>query len=71
MGGQFLFEEDPVHLEREKRLEGKYLIATSEKDFETREAVRMYKELSEVKRGFRRLKDVLEMRPIYHKVEQG
>ncbi len=67
--GQFLFEEDPVHLEHEKRLEGKYLIATSEKDFEPLEAVRMYKELSEVERGFRCLKDVLEMRPIYHKVE--
>jgi len=68
--GQFLFEEDPVHLEREKRLEGKYLIATSEKDFEPLEAVRMYKELSEVERGFRCLKDVLEMRPIYHKIER-
>jgi transposase len=68
--GQFLFEEDPVHLAREKRLEGKYLIATSEKDFEPLEAVRMYKELSEVERGFRCLKDVLEMRPIYHKVER-
>jgi len=68
--GQLLFEEDPVHLEREKRLEGKYLIATSEKGFEPLEAVRMYKELSEVERGFRCLKDVLEMRPIYHKVER-
>lgn len=68
--GQFLFEEDPVHLQREKRLEGKYLIATSERGFEPLEAVRMYKELSEVERGFRCLKDVLEMRPIYHKVER-
>ncbi len=68
--GQFLFEEDPVHLTREKRLEGKYLIATSEKGLEPLEAVRMYKELSEVERGFRCLKDVLEMRPIYHKVER-
>lgn len=68
--GQFLFEEDPVHLERERRLEGKYLIATSEKGLEPLEAVRMYKELSDVERGFRCLKDVLEMRPIYHKVER-
>jgi hypothetical protein len=30
----------------------------------------MYKELSEVERGFRCLKDVLEMRPIYHKSER-
>jgi transposase len=67
--GQFLFEEDPLHLGREKRLEGKYLIATSEKSIQPLEAVQMYKELSEAERGFRCLKDVLEMRPIYHKSE--
>ena len=68
--GQFLFDEDPQHLQQEKRLEGKYLIATSEKNLEPLEVVRIYKELSEVERGFRCLKDVLEMRPIYHKSEQ-
>jgi transposase len=67
--GRFLFEEDAEHLEREKRLEGKYLIATSEKRLEALEAVRIYKELSEVERAFRCLKDVLQMRPIYHKSE--
>lgn len=67
--GGFSFEEDPVHLQREKRIEGKYLIATSEASLGALEAVRMYKELSEVERGFRSLKDVLEMRPIYHKSE--
>lgn len=68
--GRFHFEEDPLHLQREKRLEGKYLIATSEKHLEPLEGVRIYKELSEVERGFRCLKDVLEMRPIYHKSER-
>ena len=68
--GRFSFEEDPVHLEKEKRIEGKYLIATSEASLGALEAVRMYKELSEVERGFRCLKDVLEMRPIYHKSEK-
>ena len=68
--GRFSFEEDPVHLEKEKRIEGKYLIATSEASLGALEAVRMYKELSEVERGFRCLKDVLEMRPIYHKSER-
>ncbi len=68
--GRFDFEEDPLHLGREKRLEGKYLITTSEKDLEPLEAVRLYKELNEVERGFRCLKDVLQMRPIYHKSER-
>jgi transposase len=65
--GRFHFEEDPVHLEREKRLEGKYLIATTERQIRAQEAVRQYKELSDVERGFRSLKDVLAMRPIYHR----
>jgi transposase len=68
--GRFSFEEDPVRLEQEKRIEGKYLIATSEAGLGALDAVRMYKELSEVERGFRCLKDVLEMRPIYHKSER-
>lgn len=66
----FSFEEDPVRLQQEKSIEGKYLIATSEKDLSPLDAVQMYKELSEVERGFRCLKDVLEMRPIYHKSER-
>lgn len=68
--GRFSFEEDLLRLEQEKRIEGKYLIATSEPSLGALEAVRMYKELSEVERGFRCLKDVLEMRPIYHKSER-
>ena len=28
-----------------------------------------YKDLSDVERGFRQLKDVLAMRPIYHQIE--
>jgi len=68
-GGGFFFEEDPLHLKKEKRIEGKYLIATSEASLGALEALQMYKQLSEVERGFRSLKDVLEMRPIYHKNE--
>jgi transposase len=67
--GRFHFEEDPVALGREKSIEGRYVVATTEKELDPREAVRMYKELSEVERGFRCLKDVLEMRPIYHRSE--
>jgi transposase len=67
--GRFHFEEDPLALGREKSIEGKYVVATTEKGLDPREAVRMYKQLSEVERGFRCLKDVLEMRPIYHRSE--
>ncbi|WP_048814750.1 transposase, partial [Candidatus Methylacidiphilum fumarolicum] len=39
---------------------------TEEKHLSAVEAVGAYKELSQVERAFRKLKDVLEMRPIYH-----
>jgi transposase len=67
--GGFCFFEHPVHFERERRLEGRYVIATSETDLTALEAVAMYKDLTRVERGFRRLKDVLAMRPVYHRVE--
>ena len=45
------------------------MIATSEKDVTALDAVAWYKELIEVEHGFRSLKDVLALRPIYHRVE--
>lgn len=64
--GAFVFFDHPVHLPREQRLEGKYVIATSEKDVDAQAAVALYKQLTEVERRFRHLKDVLALRPIYH-----
>jgi transposase len=66
--GVFTFTEHPVRLQREKDLEGKYVLITSETDVTPQGAVQHYKELMEVERGFRSLKDVLAMRPIYHQV---
>jgi len=67
--GKFRFEEDPERFGAEKRLEGRYVIATSEKDFTALEAVAAYKQLTEVERGFRSLKDVLRLRPVWHHSE--
>ena len=64
--GAFRHFEHP-NLEREKAYEGKYLIQTEEQSLTPVEAVAAYKELSEVERAFRCLKDVIEMRPIYHR----
>lgn len=64
-----VFEFEPSEkLVREQRMEGKYVIATTEKDLDALEAVQIYKDLSEVERGFRHLKDVLALRPIYHRI---
>jgi transposase len=66
-GGVFRFFEHPVHFTREQAYEGKYVIQTEEPNLSPREAVRLYKELSEVERAIGHLKDVLDMRPIYHR----
>jgi transposase len=64
--GRFSYFEHPINLPCEKSLEGKYLIQTEEQNLSALEAVAVYKELSEVERAFARLKDVIEMRPIFH-----
>jgi len=68
--GKFEYFEHPVNLAQEKALEGKYVIQTEEPDFSVLDAVATYKELSEVERAFRNLKDVIDMRPIYHQKPQ-
>jgi transposase len=67
--GTLEFSESPTHLGREKAIEGKYVIATSEKGLSVLDAVALYKDLTDVEHGFRQLKDVLALRPIYHRVE--
>ncbi len=64
--GTFQFFEHAGNLEQEKALEGTYLIQTEEPHLSPVEAVTVYKELSEIERAFSELKDVIEMRPIYH-----
>jgi transposase len=67
--GSIEYTESKTRLGREKRIEGKYVITTSEKGLSVLDAVAMYKELTDVESGFRQLKDVMAMRPIYHQVE--
>jgi len=64
--GRLEISEHPVNLPREKKYDGKYLIQTDQTDVTPQEAVAHYKELNEVERGFRSLKDPLGMRPIWH-----
>jgi transposase len=68
--GRFQFEEHPVNLPREKKYEGKYLIQTDQPDLTPQDGVAHYKELNEVERCFRSLKDPLGMRPIWHTNER-
>lgn len=67
--GQFHYFEHPKNLAQEKLLEGKYILESEEQGLSGLEAVEIYKELSEIERAFSGLKDVIEMRPIYHQTK--
>ncbi len=67
--GVLEFSESEERLGREKKIEGKYVVMTGEKGLSILDAVALYKELTEVESGFRQLKDVMAMRPIYHQIE--
>jgi hypothetical protein len=65
----FAFSESAPHFEREKRIEGQYVIAPSGQAQRRRDAVAMSKELTAVEQSFRPLKEVLARRPISHPTE--
>jgi transposase len=67
--GALEFTESEARLGCEKKIEGKYVIMTTEKGLSVLDAEAMYKELTEVESGFRQLKDVMSLRPIYHQIE--
>ena len=66
--GAFEFTEC-ASLGHEERIEGKYVIATAERSLSVLDALAIYKDLADLERGFRHLKDVLALRPIYHQIE--
>jgi transposase len=69
---QFRFERIQANIDREAELDGVYVIRTNVPTARasSEEAVRYYKELSNVERAFRSLKSVdLKVRPIYHRIE--
>jgi transposase len=53
----------------EQRLDGKYLIATSDPHISAEDAALGYKNLLEAERGFRDLKSTLLLRPVFHRLE--
>ena len=53
----------------EQRLDGKYLLSTSDPDLSAEDVALGYKNLLEAERGFRDLKTTLELRPVFHRLE--
>jgi len=60
---------DRAKIAAEARLDGKYLLSTSDPDLSAEDVALGYKNLLEAERGFRDLKSTIELRPIYHRLE--
>lgn len=57
---------DRAKIEKEERLDGKYILSTSDDSLSPEDVALGYKQLLEVERAFRTLKTTLELRPLYH-----
>jgi len=60
---------DRAKVKAEQRLDGKYLLATSDPDLNAEDVALGYKNLLEAERGFRDLKSQLLLRPVFHRLE--
>lgn len=61
---------DPAKIRAEARLDGKYLVRTSDDTLSPADVALGYKQLIEVEDAFRTLKHTLDLRPVYHRVEE-
>jgi hypothetical protein len=64
-----LLRIDQAAVKTEARLDGKYLLRCSDPKLSTQDIAIGYKQLLEVERGWRDMKSVLDLRPVYHHLE--
>lgn len=64
-----LLRVDAAALEREEKLDGKYLLRSSDPALSAADIALGYKQLAQVERGWRDMKQVLDLRPVYHRRE--
>lgn len=57
---------DKAKVRQYEKLDGKYLLSTSDKSLSAEDVALGYKQLMEVERAFRTLKSTLSLRPVYH-----
>ncbi len=60
---------DRSKVKDEKRLDGKYLLRTSDDTLDSEDVALGYKQLVDIEEAFRTLKQTLELRPVYHRLE--
>ena len=61
---------DRAKVAAEQRLDGKFLLSTSDPDISAEDVALGYKNLLEAERSFRDLKGILRLRPVYHRLEE-
>jgi len=65
-----LLRTDAAKIKAEENLDGKYLLRCSDPKLPAEDIALGYKQLTEVERGWRDLKQVIDLRPVYHRKEQ-
>jgi Transposase DDE domain len=65
-----LLRTDAAKVKAEENLDGKYLLRTSDPKLAAEDIALGYKQLLEVERGWRDLKQVIDLRPVYHRKEE-
>ena len=61
---------DAEAITADEKLDDKYLLRTSDPSLSPEDITLGYKQLAEVERGWRDLKHVLDLRPVYHRKEE-
>jgi transposase len=66
--GRLVIDRDKIRAEQ--RLDGKYLLTTSDPSLSAEDVALGYKQLLEAERSFRDLKGTLALRPVFHRKDQ-
>jgi len=64
-----LLRLDAAAVTADARLDGKYLLRTADPHLSAEDIALGYKQLLEVERGWRDMKQLLDLRPVYHRLE--
>ena len=64
-----LLRTDKKKIKTETNLDGKYLLRCSDPDLSAEDIAAGYKQLLEVERGWRDMKQIIDLRPVYHRRE--
>ncbi|HEY2669183.1 MAG TPA: IS1634 family transposase [Rugosimonospora sp.] len=65
-----LLRIDAAAVKTEQKLDGKYLLRATDPHLSTQDIALGYKQLYEVERGWRSMKTELDLRPVYHRLEE-